>query len=468
MTRTSEPPERWTPISGFLAALVMFELLNIFFDIPFVRQLSWIAALAYFALAVPRIGFREHALLAICCILTLTVIVIGRMEVLARALDQAVFLTAFIQLLGLLREAAITSPAIRDCGLHLTRQPPQRRYLAIHAGSHLFGMILNFGAISLLGPLIQEGVRASDGDERIRGIRERRQLSAMIRGFSWIVVWAPSSVTQALLLTLFPDADPLRSLMLGIGTALVMMLVGWFEDRHRFRKAPQRPRADAGSLSPRTLRHLAGILLMLLTLTFAIRWIGSVATVQALMLAAPIALTLWVFVQNGALGPVRGASAVLGRWHRVLKVALPAGAREGVMLGASGFIGIVTGALTPASTIASFIGDAGIDPALFLFALPLLILLGGQIALSPVMMVVFLGSVIAAFPHPPADPALVAFALSSGWALTMTAAPNATGALMLSRITGIPSTTLTWRWNGRFTLMALAFLFAVFFTMTRG
>ncbi|MEZ5836725.1 MAG: hypothetical protein R3D03_13480 [Geminicoccaceae bacterium] len=49
--------------------------------------------------------------------------------------------------------------------------------------------------------------------------------------------------------------------------------------------------------------------------------------------------------------------------------------REGVMLGASGFIGVVAGALTPADEIAALLGRNQVDPALFLMALPILIIL---------------------------------------------------------------------------------------------
>ncbi|MCB1970832.1 MAG: hypothetical protein KDG54_10545 [Geminicoccaceae bacterium] len=467
MTDNSPNLPRWSWLSVAIAALLAFELAHIFIGHATLRYLAWTSGLAFVVFAMPRTGLRERALVGICAAMAVWLVLRHQGEVLARAVDQAVFLASFIQILGLLREAAITSQAIRACGLHLTRQPPQRRYLAIHAGSHLFGMILNFGAISLLAPLIQEGVKASDGDERVRAIRERRQLSAMIRGFSWIVVWAPSSVTQALLISLFPGADHVRAVTLGVVTAAVMMVLGWLEDRFRYRRTAPRPPVAVSALAPRTLHHLAGIVAMLLALVFIIRLSSNVGIVPSLMLAAPIALSIWVFVQNGALGPARGLLAVGQRWRHVVLVGLPAGVREGVMLGASGFIGVVAGALTPADEIAALLGRNQIDPALFLMALPILIILAGQIALSPVMMVVFLGSVISAFPTPPADHALVAFALASGWGLTMTAAPNATGSLMLSRITGIPSTVLTWRWNGPFTLLALGWLAIVFVVLTR-
>ena len=58
-------------------------------------------------------------------------------------------------------------------GDYLTRQPPGRRYLAIHTGGHAMGVLLNFGTLSLLGPLIVRGVGGDPGGRACRGGRAR-------------------------------------------------------------------------------------------------------------------------------------------------------------------------------------------------------------------------------------------------------------------------------------------------------
>ena len=72
------------------------------------------------------------------------------------ALDQGAFFAAFILLMTLLREVAVTSPAVLDLGHFLTSQQPGRRFVATYVGGHLSGVLLNFGAISLLAPLVGE------------------------------------------------------------------------------------------------------------------------------------------------------------------------------------------------------------------------------------------------------------------------------------------------------------------------
>jgi hypothetical protein len=121
--------------------------------------------------------------------------------------------------------------------------------------------------------------------------------------------------------------------------------------------------------------------------------------------------------------------------------------------------------LAPVEAIATHLALESIPPWLFLIALPVLIMALGNIAISPIIVVVFLAAVISALPVLPADPDLIAVALGAGWALSMTASPNATGPILLSGITGLPATTLTWRWNGVYSLAALPVLAAGFYLL---
>src|SRR3546814_8172124 len=82
----------------------------------------------------------------------------------------------------------------------VTQQPPQWRFLAVFLGSHFFSVLINLGSLSLLAPIIQRGVRGDklkrEELDEIALVRERRQLSALLRGFAWFLVWAPTAVTQ--------------------------------------------------------------------------------------------------------------------------------------------------------------------------------------------------------------------------------------------------------------------------------
>ncbi len=427
---------------------------------------AWTATLFYLIAAADKFGARERILLTLCIGAAVALAWRGDWSDLGKALNQAVFLAGFISMMSLLREAAARSPAVLTCGVYLTMQPPKTRYLTTHLGGHGLGALVNFGAISLLAPLIQRGVAASNAPPDIALIRERRQISALIRGFSWIIVWSPTAVTQALLATVVTNVEPHRLLLYGLLTSALMLGVGWSEDHLRWRGLAKRLRAGGwkATVPPPFPRKafitLGGVAACIVATVFFFHWLFAVPTPHALMLTAPVILVCWLLAQGGA-------DHLKANMRNVFLEALPNGAREIATLGASGYLGVAAAALLPVAPIAERIGGWGLPPVLFLITLPVIVTAAGQIAISPIMAVVFLAAVIHAFPVPPADPTLTALALSCGWALSMTASPNASGAIMLARMTGRSPYQLTWQWNFGYNLMALATLALLFLALTQ-
>ena len=165
--------------------------------------------LAFLVVGQALISTRERILVGAAIVLA----VIGWLvlpdpgEVMWGGIQQSCFLAAFMVLIGILREPAKTSIAIDKLGQYLTRQPPSRRYVALTVGSAVLAALANIGALALLAPLIQAGVSAAKagGDTPdITAIKERRQYAATLRGFALVVMFSPTTVTQALLGDLFP------------------------------------------------------------------------------------------------------------------------------------------------------------------------------------------------------------------------------------------------------------------------
>jgi len=73
----------------------------------------------------------------------------------------------------------------------MTQQPQGRREFSLSIGGHILGVLLNFGAISLLTPLIQRGSKAMLAQAELRQPSEvqleQQQISALLRGFSWMI-----------------------------------------------------------------------------------------------------------------------------------------------------------------------------------------------------------------------------------------------------------------------------------------
>ena len=435
-----------------LISVMGLELFWLVAPSPGVQALTAGAVLAVVLAALPRLGLREAYLITLCAGLSLIIALRdpAPLPILASAIGQAAFLMAFILLVGLIQQAAATSLAMRDCGEYLTGQRAGRRYLALFGGTHLMSQIFNLGSIALLTPLIMRGTE--DRSDPLNPVRQRRQLTAMLRGFAWAVIWSPTAIAPLTLMVLLPDARRGPWIAAGLGIALVIALIGWAEDHWHWRGA-----RTAARLSPEFPRRAYGafglICLALLVLTLSAMWAFDQSVVFGLMVAAPVLMTGWLLIQNR--GDHRATGARIGA---IIREYLPKSAPIAISLAASGFIGRAAAALTPSAEIAAAINLAAMPGWLFLFGLSLAVTILSWLALSPIMLAVFFGSIIADLPHLPVETTWAALAISCGWALSMTTSPFATIILMHTQITGHSGMTATWRWNWRFNLAATGVL----------
>ncbi len=473
--RAASEPAPSRLIGWLMLVLVAAELFVLYYRASNAAVFPLVLVVALPLLAWRSLRLREMYLLAICFILVALAWFTGKpvAALSLEGLSRSAYLCSFILLMALLREGALTSPAVLEVGTFLTRQPSSRRFLTLFGGGHFFGILINLGALSLLAPIIQRGVRADlragEPLDDISQVRERRQLSAALRGFSWFLVWAPTAVTQAILPTLMTGIDPVRLIVTGLGLTLLMLGVSWAEDSLRwrgFRKKLQAegrlPLATATRLPAVAARNLGFVCLVLFGLSIVFTALADVSIVTGIMLAAPIVVAAWVFVQQRE-SPVRPAmKAAVGRLDEIAFEAMPGYVREAVFIGCAGFIGTLAAKLVPAADIAVQIGLAGQPGWLVMWALTVAVWVFGQVGLSPIAVAVFLGSLVAELPDMPVDMTLAALAIAAGTAVASTGAPFSSGALMLARATGYSSFTLTWRWNGTYTLIAMAVLAPVY------
>ena len=430
-----------------------------------------------FALGLGRVGWRERSLLAAALAVTAAAALShdAPAALAGRSLERAAFLATFMILIGLLRVGAGTSSSVLALGDYLTRQPPGRRYLAIHTGSHILGVLLNFGTLSLFGPLIVRGVDATRRDEPgAAAVREQRQLSALMRGFSWVIAWSPTAITQALIPVAVIGADPLAVAGMGAAVAAAMLPLGWLNDRIVGRRARRRlaregllpaglrrvfPRAAAVRFSAVCLALIGGCALVVLA--------SGVTVIVALMPVAALATLAWLLVQARAArragkGPAEGGSFA-ARVRGLATVSVPRSLPEALTLATGGYCGLMlAGLLEPARVGAWLQLDRLPAEAIYLLAAAVVPLLS-QLAAPPILVVTFFGSVLIGNPALGLDPSLLGFAFVMGWCLNLTGSPFGTTVLMLGRATGVRGTTLSWRWNGLFTLAAFAIVTGALF-----
>ena len=410
---------------------------------------------------LPVCSLREKILLSATVVLGLCLLAqTGSPRILAEAIDLAAFFGVFIAMLTVMKEAATRSRSVAEVGIYLTSQPPGRRFYSVAIGAHILGAFLNFSAVSLISPLIQKGAKASTS-EPSKDL-ERRQLSALIRGFSWILLWAPTTLTQAVLLSLFADINYTRLITLGLISSLLMIGIGRIFDRIEWPNRSIRPTVKKVTFPAISFLVVTAVCGLLLLATYLTKFLAGFSIAQSLMFIAPAITLAWLaaqrFVQKDVPDGVENIP-------QIFSLAAPNLTRSAIALGLSGFIGRVAANILPTSDIANWFSTADVPGWVFLAALPIIITLGGQIALSPIVFVVFLGQIITTFPIMPADPTLIVFSLSVGWALSMTASPNATATLLISATCNIPPTTLTWRWNARYALACYLVFVLIFYLL---
>ncbi|SPF80048.1 hypothetical protein PRI8871_01850 [Pseudoprimorskyibacter insulae] len=450
-----------------LIAIMGVELVSRQVATPAVHYLAWSIMGVVALMAARQYGAREVYLLVVCAALTGYGLWSGRATTagILGGLEQGAFLMAFILLLGLLHEAAATSPSVREVGAYLTRQPQGRRYYALNAGTSILTVLFNIGVVSFLVPLIQKGIERATPNDPLNPIRERRQVSALLRGFAWAVIWSPTAVAPLALMEMLPNVD--RSLWIAYGGVLfvMIMVVGALEDKLRFRKVRAArkivpPPLPVGAL----LRFLAACGWLMAMITVGVLLTGD-TVVSGLIMACPAMLVGWIVVQNG-VSP-EGRATTRKRFGEILLDDLPSSAPLGVTLAASGFVGRVGAEILPSAELAAMLGMNNVPDFIILSALPIVLTLLSLLAFSPIMLAIFFGSFFSGLPELPTDPTLLALAISCGWSLSMTASPFATVVLLTQQVGDIPARRLTWGWNLGFSALTVATMVPFFWVLTQ-
>lgn len=463
-------------------------LLDQFGGLTAAGDLAGLAMLVFLVVELPR--QRRYAQ-----VLFLALLCIGMSGVAAAADPWALFLAswrrgaaygAFFLALTSLRDAAETSPLVRRCGRHLVAQPPGRRYAALTGGGHLFGVILSYGAIELLGAMVVRAntVQAAGGSDAIRELRARRMLMAIYRGFCVMNCWSPLNLMTAVVSTAVPAA-PMRLLLPAAFVAsLGMAALGWLEDRLSAARLLT-TMAATGSTGARPATpdgwsvHLR--IVGLVGLVMLLAEFGSiglhVSLVAAVTLVVPLVGLGWTIVQarrfvagtgapgsgppgtqpSGArspgVGPAARAFAVVRRRCDRFFVRVPTFRAEAAVLAGSGFMGVAVGGALPAAGLAPLI--AHLPPVTLALLVPVLLIATGQLGLNPVAVIALLG---AAIPEPHRlglPPAVLAFACMLGWGVAVNMTPMSASAITTARWAGVSPWTVSTAWNGAFTASAL-------------
>ncbi|MCH8551010.1 MAG: hypothetical protein LAT62_03670 [Natronospirillum sp.] len=381
--------------------------------------------------------------------------------VLWEAFDRAGYFATFLIALTFLRLAAQQSPMIRQCGEWAVIQPPLRRYGMLSYATALFGTILNFGVLHLLGLMVVRGntLAGAWGQETIQRLRQKRMSQAMLRGFAALPLASPFSVTLIVLLTMIPDLRWQAILPIGIVTAVLLILIGWLEDfvRHRHIHPPgprRKPPADAW----KSAVHLVILIMSLVGAALVVESSTDLSLPLSVLILAPPFSLGWFVWQGRRAGWVSAPRLTMRRLRKTVPGQVVPLSGEVGLLAAAGFLGSVATAMINVDQVVWLLTLLHLQGLPLLIAAMVLTILLGQIGFNPIVSVTLLAAALQPVELFGLTQELLALGLMSAWCLTVNSSPFTISVAVTARLSGVTPRYLAYHWNGPYLLICLLFL----------
>ncbi len=453
---------------------ISVSLLGFICGFAILREFGLSTGLAPFAgaalLAWAVIEWRAMALiakitLAAALALGAAVTLTGGMtaEVLDKAVGRSAFFTFFLMSMDILRTAAMSSKMVLDSGQMIVTQPPGRRYAVITIGGHLFGILLNLGAITLLGTMNRRSIDANRGqeDDSILDIRLKRMTLALVRGFTAFTMWSPTAVTMIVLISAIPGLDWYQFAPVGFASVVFYLGFGWVFDRLSY---PRRPASSPPQPFMQVLKSflpMTALTVVILSTAVLFSWLSGIRLVAALFLCVPIFGIGWIAVQYNRAGPQR-ALALTGRRivHKILP-DLTTLRSEIAILSAAGFIAAILPYQINTQGLGQFVAGLGLTEGWLLVALMWLVAMTAPLGLNPIISVgvsVELLSRLSGFHF---NPYLLVLSGTVAWGLATGMSPFGATIRLAGRTINRPPLEIGLVWNRPFciTILLLASAF---------
>ncbi|MEM0907862.1 MAG: hypothetical protein AAGJ94_10895 [Pseudomonadota bacterium] len=405
---------------------------------------------------VPRARLAFVAL-ALAIVASLPFIEADWARTISAGIDTAAFVGAFFTALTCLHTVAIQSPSIKRAGAFLAAQRPGRRYLALTVGSQGFTLLLNYGALQVLGSLALANAH-KEPDQRIRAIRIRRMLLAINRGVVSTLPWSPTSFAIAICTTVVPSVTWSDVVGPSLVTAFITAGVGLALDTLFKPKVQQpsgaRPVAEGNWV---VLAPLGLLLLLLVVGVASLYGLTNVGVSGLVMVIVPLIGLGWMVVQT-TTSPATGTMG--SRLSGYVSKELPSYSSELVLLCMAGFIG-TAGSAVLEPLVGMLEVDLGTLPtSVLLVAFVWLIPLAGQFGMNPILVVTLIAPLIPSAAQLGVQPEAIVLAMTAGWALSGATSPFTATTLLVARLGGVTARTVGLRWNGVYTLLCASLLSA--------
>ena len=364
---------------------------------------------------------------------------------------------SFITAIMVLREPAFRSQLLQAAGNIIVRQRQGRRVLMLLLGSHLFGLMMNMGSVVLLGSIAS----SHDREKATAGhsYSQRQSALAIIQGFVTTMMWSPLSLALVVVLSQVQGVTSSMITPLGLLSVLIFLALSFAVSQLEVWLRRNKPESvleveeDArggGSFHKILMR----VILLVVTIFSAITALSTGASVPvpvAVTLAIPVITLVWLMIQcNGDIGVCfRGPVA------NVIFRTLPLQSSEVGILLVAGFMGPVLVALMPTADINAFLHSHHTPPGMIVLAAFFAIVVGGVLAVNPLISVTIALGVLADPMALGIHPLFLALSILGAWAIASALSPYTGVTIVTASMFGVKSTTLALVWNRLFGLIAL-------------
>ena len=343
------------------------------------------------------------------------------------------------------------SPSLQAVRTAILNQQSGRRFLFLAYGVHVLGSILNLAGLSLFSTAARE-----QKDSYLK----RRVAMALIQGFTSASCWSPFYVGMIVVLVAIPTLKWSDVAPSGAVLAMALIMTGWLYDRFAVRqdtgtsltRAPTKSDLSALEISQAML-----ILGLLIIFVMAVLELAGVSIPIALGLVSPPFAIIWFsFTKFQSRSPIqRGmdlACKVVG--------GLPSLRNEAMVFVAANILGLGVASAVPTSDLSSAISQIIPWADAKIFLLFTIFVVCGFIGLHPVIVILFISSVL-----PPEALGLrdwiVGVVYLGCWGLCTMISPFSGTTLFMSRETGVPAHVIAWKWASRPTIFQSFVLFQV-------
>lgn len=376
----------------------------------------------------------------------------------AIAIDRGAFFTFFLTSLSVLREAAGSSPLVRRCGTIMVNQPPGRRYLLMTIGAHLFSVMLNVGALNVLGTMVKRAIRPGQTDEekRIANVRSRRMLTAVMRGFSSIPMWSPTSVTMLLVMSGIPTLSWEQYAPVGLLLAGLFIVWGAILDRISY---PQRAVSLGNDHHLRPLIPLVLLVVLIPVSAFIVAELTGMKLFSALLVCVPFIGVSWISFQYKRARPRINAALLLRRISRSFPITFTSQRNEVALFASSGFIGVILIPLIDPLWIKGLLEQANIGDAWLMIIISLTVLLFSLLAINPIITVTIILGVLQQLPDLSVPPVVQVAVIAVTWGVFSGMSPMTAALRFISNFSNVSPAVFGLVWNGVFNLTVLLALY---------